>query len=670
MRRRYYAANVKALPFIAPYDTDNSKAQYCDEDGIALPKYISQFDEKCDIDIVSVFNKYKGSDGAYILGVSPSGDTEKKLNLPNPLNVIGYKIGYTLNGVDNIINIDKENTYTIPKNATKIWIIVLGKNITEAWTINYNITTTSNSGSFYWVFTGKCNIYVNNIFRQTGGTSNWIVDTSIKYIYVSDIDIKFSNGLLKNFYPCKALADGNAFYIRKNIFLLQYNHSYNLNNIGTFSKVIIENDNPSNYQIAKYGIFSDVEIKDNAKEKWEIIDNILYYNSDESNKIAVRLLNTTDNFGGEVKFNKSTSVIGQYCFVKTGIKEITIPAYCRTIDTGAFLNLTTLTTVNFEENSELKTFSSYCFDHCSSLTSVDFDTCNKVEQFNLFSFRDTKIQNVTFHKSLSTLDANAIQYNSFLTTVKLNTNRKLNIAKLGHKFIVELGENYYDENNNIGYKKEGNLLIHRNGDNISLVCIDRGVTSQDYDLTNYNTIHNYCLCGVNAGTVTLDYNLSNTDLLFSYANIKNINCFDGVNTYNDRLPKNITNIAVQCMYNTFSLHSLHLQYLEYCKTINMQGFLNISSNYKVIHIPKAVTSINNSNTLYHTAYITDIYLYWNSEGTIIDASKIIRKTKRLIIHVPEGTIEMYKAKGYTIYDATNNPNGLCEDIIEDSVSPY
>ena len=102
--------------------------------------------------------------------------------------------------------------------------------------------------------------------------------------------------------------------------------------------------------------------------------------------------------------NCELNFIGKYSFSKaTALKEIFIPAGVTTFpegssssgwDWGCFINCTSLTSVRFAENSQLKNVPSGTFLGCTSLTDILLP--DSVETLGIYVFRDSGIVNSPF----------------------------------------------------------------------------------------------------------------------------------------------------------------------------------------------------------------------------------------------------------------------------------
>lgn len=326
MRRRYYATNAKVLPFIAPYDTDGSKTQYCDEDGIFKLENLKYADNDCDTDLLKTFNRYKTSESSYILGFTPN----VALTTSLPINTNSFIIGYTTNKGENIIekynkddiaesikvgnNILKR--YTFPENTINRWIIGNSKNLITL-RVGYDTGNNNNNVLCKCIFTTT--EYINAHYNKT-----------LKYVYITDNFKGFNSS--DSFNQTTSLS--GCIYIHN--FFTQFAYINNLGlNINTnkgLTKVIIDTD--KKYYIPCYSI-ENVELKPNATT-YEYKGNILIH-KDNDTISAIYCRRTNNDISEEVnKTLKECTNIGPFSFCYTTISDITIPKQVITIQRDCF----------------------------------------------------------------------------------------------------------------------------------------------------------------------------------------------------------------------------------------------------------------------------------------------------------------------------------------------
>ena len=112
------------------------------------------------------------------------------------------------------------------------------------------------------------------------------------------------------------------------------------------------------------------------------------------------------------------TIIGYSAF--SGIEsltEITIPASVTTIGDYAFDECTSLTTVNFESNSQLTTIGGCAFSDCTNLTTVNLGVNSKLRTIGNDAFSYTAITEITIPSRVTMIGGYAFSYCENLTTV-------------------------------------------------------------------------------------------------------------------------------------------------------------------------------------------------------------------------------------------------------------
>lgn len=110
------------------------------------------------------------------------------------------------------------------------------------------------------------------------------------------------------------------------------------------------------------------------------------------------------------------TVIDTRAFDNSGITEITIPPSVQTISTQAFERCSALTTVTFEEGSNLQTLGEGVFQECKSLTAISLP--DKVTQIPNYSFYYcNSLENIKLPSSLNAIGQYAFDNNTKLSDV-------------------------------------------------------------------------------------------------------------------------------------------------------------------------------------------------------------------------------------------------------------
>ncbi len=119
-----------------------------------------------------------------------------------------------------------------------------------------------------------------------------------------------------------------------------------------------------------------------AKGRIEEIDNVSYY-INGTTKVALSMI---DRKASNVSLEEDTTAINQYAFSGcTNLTSITIPARVTEIGVGAFINCTSLQTVDFGDNSQLKTIGIYALKNCTNLTSITIPASLTLIDYSAFS---------------------------------------------------------------------------------------------------------------------------------------------------------------------------------------------------------------------------------------------------------------------------------------------
>ena len=135
---------------------------------------------------------------------------------------------------------------------------------------------------------------------------------------------------------------------------------------------------------------------------------------------------------GSVAFSSCTSLanfdipngvtsIGSEAFGRTALNSVNIPAGVTTIETATFLNCTDLTTVVFDENSQLKIIDSAAFSGCSKLT--DFKIPTGVTYIRPNAFKDCiSLTSITIPSSVTNLFSGSFEGCTGLTSITILSN--------------------------------------------------------------------------------------------------------------------------------------------------------------------------------------------------------------------------------------------------------
>lgn len=112
--------------------------------------------------------------------------------------------------------------------------------------------------------------------------------------------------------------------------------------------------------------------------------------------------------------------IGDYAFYESGLKEISLPAMCKTIGENAFAYNSALAHIRFNEN--LEEIKNYGFYGCKVLENIDL-TSTKIESLSPYSFAFCpKVERAYLPNNLKEIKEGAFAQDEALTSVKIPDN--------------------------------------------------------------------------------------------------------------------------------------------------------------------------------------------------------------------------------------------------------
>ena len=212
-----------------------------------------------------------------------------------------------------------------------------------------------------------------------------------------------------------------------------------------------------------------------------------------------------DNITSKIKYvniGDGVTTIGNSAFRSCSqIVEITIPASVTSIGNNAFSSCSGLTTVNFADNSQLKTIGGSAFLLCSNLAAIDLAKCTQLEKIGKNAFRScTQLSVITIPASVTSIGEYAFFNCTSLTKVYLLPtdapslgSNAFGLIKRDCSFYV-YGNAYSDAD---GWKSISNKTI------IGTVSLDTDITVADPDaIINYESKSYYA----QDTKITLSYN--------------------------------------------------------------------------------------------------------------------------------------------------------------------
>ena len=275
-----------------------------------------------------------------------------------------------------------------------------------------------------------------------------------------------------------------------------------------------------------------------------------------------------------VKIPSSVTIIDNYAFSRSGIKSIDIPEGVTAIKQDAFSGCSSLTSVTFEEGSQLTSISRFMFSNCSNLTSVTIPA--GVTSIGMYAFSDcSKLTSITFEEGsqLTTIEGDAFQNCAKLTSITIPAG-VTSIGTYAFWGCSALTSVTFEEG--LQLTTIGNNTFYQCS-NLTSVTIPAGVTS----------IENYAF-----------YNCSKlTSITFEEGSelttIGNNAFYQCSNLTSITIPAGVTSIGNQAFNSCSSLTSATFKEGSQLTTIGEQAF-QVCAKLISITIPAGVTSIGNS----------------------------------------------------------------------------
>lgn len=128
------------------------------------------------------------------------------------------------------------------------------------------------------------------------------------------------------------------------------------------------------------------------------------------------------DFVEEIDTIKDSNGLGYNNCLSNMIKTIVIPKNVTVINSTVFAFYKKLTTIIFEEDSDLMFLGSNQFCHCNKLTSVDLTPCKQLEHLGKGMFSGSGVKTVKLPSSIRTIDPSAFAH-SDVKTVYIDNNK-------------------------------------------------------------------------------------------------------------------------------------------------------------------------------------------------------------------------------------------------------
>lgn len=160
----------------------------------------------------------------------------------------------------------------------------------------------------------------------------------------------------------------------------------------------------------------EVTLNDDGTQSLNVIDAI----GEKTNKF-LQLIEGTENVSLTAQDFGDITEIRQYAFAyATNLISVVLPNTITSLGDYAFSNCSNLTSVTFEENSQLTSINSYAFYGCSSLTSIEIS--NSVTSIRDYAFDSCRgLTSITFgeNSKLASIGSSAFQYCRGLTSITI-----------------------------------------------------------------------------------------------------------------------------------------------------------------------------------------------------------------------------------------------------------
>ncbi|QVK18233.1 leucine-rich repeat protein [Mycoplasmatota bacterium] len=289
---------------------------------------------------------------------------------------------------------------------------------------------------------------------------------------------------------------------------------------------------------------------------------------------------------------RAVTAIDSYAFSGvTSLKSVTIPNSITTIGGFAFYLDSNLTTVIFEEGSQLTTIEFSSFAEAKNLTSITIpNSVTTIEQGAFSGVRSLK--NITIPSSVTTIGSRAFDNTTSLTNITIPSS----VTSIGNNVFSEatsLKSINVDVDNPVYSSKDGVLL---NKNQTKIICYPAGKNETTYTIPDSVTyISNQEFKGatsLESIKVEVDNPVySSKDGVLLNKNQTKIICYPaGKNEATYTIPDSVTRIGNYAFYKATNLESITIP----DSVIRIDDFAFYkASNLTSFTIPNSVTSIGN-----------------------------------------------------------------------------
>jgi len=171
-------------------------------------------------------------------------------------------------------------------------------------------------------------------------------------------------------------------------------------------------------------INSDTEfrVRKGTVTSGEVIIPPQYFHAPTSKYLPVTEIGSSDDDGYYYSYNGA--------FYNTGITSVVIPSTVKTINSSAFYNCASLTTVTFANNSQLKSINGYAFYGCTRLTGITIPASVTSIGYQTFS-GCTNLTSIAIPANVTSIDSYAFMDCTNLATVTFASGSQLQSISVG-----------------------------------------------------------------------------------------------------------------------------------------------------------------------------------------------------------------------------------------------
>lgn len=377
-----------------------------------------------------------------------------------------------------------------------------------------------------------------------------------------------------------------------------------------------------------------------------------------------------------VSFPSTLKSIGKYAFYRGSAgsnnntqQTITIPNSVTSLGVGAFYSYRNLNTLTI--GTGVTAIPDSCFMHCDSLKTVSLP--NKLKTIGNYAFHcDWDIPSIVIPNTVTTIGEHAFSYCSDLKTVTLSSGLKT-IGKAAFQrctvltsvsipnSVTSLGPAAFYDCESMKTLTLGTGLKTISADcfgyckSLTSVTIPNNVTSLGEDAFYYCSGLKTISFGTGIKTIPskccyLCTSLSSVTIPSGVTTIGTYAFYDCISLKTITIPSTVTTIDQSAFYECTGLTSLTIP--NGVKTIGNYAFCSCSA-LKTVTIPASVTSIA-SSAFNSCSSLTDVYLSWTSN--IPQRPAYSFNSANIKIHIPCGTEDLYRAKGWFDYAQPVSPS--------------